>query len=167
MALFLPVIDAFNREKVSYVVVGGLAVVLHGHTRLTTDVDLVVGLDEANASKAVEIVSRLGYQPRVPVNPKGFADSKERALWIKDKGLLVFSFYNKDNPLIGIDFFVDYPMEFSGLLSRSIIKDLGGIPIRISSIEDLIAMKKKAGRPKDLEDVRVLEIIRNERTPIR
>lgn len=163
MALFLPVIEAFNRGKVAYVVVGGLAVVLHGHTRLTVDIDLVIGLDEANASKAVDIVSKLGYKPRVPVNPKAFADSKQRALWIKDKGLTVFSFYKSDNPLIGIDFFVDYPMDFNGLLSRSIIKHLGKIPIRICSIDDLIEMKRKAGRPKDLEDARILEMIKNEK----
>ena len=163
MSLFLPVIEAFNRGKVDYVVVGGLAVVLHGHTRLTADVDLVIGLDKANASKAVEIVSKLGYKPRAPVNPKGFADSKQRTLWIKDKGLIVFSFYKSDNPLIGLDFFVDYPMEFTGLLKRSVTKDLGKIPVRICSIEDLIKLKKKAGRPKDLEDVRILKMIRNEK----
>ena len=163
MSLFLPIIDAFNRGKVAYVVVGGLAVVLHGHARLTADIDLVIGLDEANASRAVGIVSGLGYKPRAPVDPKGFADSKQRALWIKDKGLTVFSFYKKDNPMIGIDFFVDYPMDFKGLLSRSVIKDLGKIPVRICSIEDLIQMKREAGRPKDLEDVRALEMIRNEK----
>ena len=163
MSLFLPVIDAFNREKVAYVIVGGLAVVLHGHARLTADVDLVIGLDEANASKAVEIVSRLGYRPRAPVDPKGFADSKTRTSWIKDKGLIVFSFHKNDYPMIGIDFFVNYPMEFKGLLACSVIKDLGKIPVRICSIEELIEMKRKAGRPKDLEDVRILEMIKNEK----
>ena len=136
MSLFLPVIDAFNREKVAYVVVGGLAVVLHGHARLTADVDLVIGLDEANASKAVEIVSRLGYRPRAPVDPKGFADSKTRTSWIKEKGLkekglMVFSFHKSENPMIGIDFFVDYPMEFKGLLARSVIKVKGGQPLKV------------------------------------
>ena len=163
MSLFLPVIDAFNRRKVDYVVVGGLAVVLHGHPRLTADIDLVIGLNQANASKAVQIVLKLGYQPRAPVNPKGFADSKQRALWIKDKGLMVFSFYKSDNPLIGIDFFVDYPMDFKGLLARSVIKDLGKISVRVCSIEDLIKMKRQAGRSKDLEDVRILEMIKNEK----
>lgn len=163
MSLFLPVIDAFNREKVAYVVVGGLAVVLHGHTRLTADIDLVIGLDKTNALRAVEIVAKLGYKTRVPVNPKSFADSKQRAQWIKDKGLMVFSFYKNDNPMIGIDFFVDYPMDFKGLRSRSIVKDLGKIPVRICSIEDLIKMKRKAGRPKDLEDVRALRMIKNEK----
>jgi len=63
-----------------------------------------------------------------------------------------------------IDFFVDYPMEFSGLLSRSVVKDLGKIPVRVCSIEDLIEMKRKSGRPKDLEDVRIPGMIRNEKT---
>ena len=163
MSLFLPIIDAFNREKVVYVVVGGLAVVLHGHPRLTVDVDLVVGLDPMNAAKAVEVVSKLGFKPRVPVDPRDFADSKKRALWIKEKGLTVFSFYFSKNPLIGIDFFVDYPMKFSGLLSRSVVKNLGKTPIRICSIDDLIKMKRKAGRPKDIEDARILQMIKDEK----
>ncbi len=163
MSLFLPLIQKFNRERVSYIVVGGLATVLHGHSRLTMDVDLVVGLDKPNALKALKILSKLGYKPRVPVDPQGFADPMQRAAWIKEKGLMVFSFYKSDNPLIGIDFFVDYPMDFKALLSRSVIKNLGAVPIRICSIPDLIKMKRKAGRPKDLEDVRILEIIKNEK----
>ncbi len=139
--------------------VGGLAVLLHGHTCLTNDVDMVVGLDEANASKAVEIVSKLGYLPRLPVDPKGFADAPQRALWIKDHELILFSFYNKDNPLLALNFYAEYPVEFDGLLSRSVNKDLGGIPVRICSLEDLITMKKMAGGADDAEDIRMLEII--------
>jgi len=163
MSLFLPIINAFNKGKVTYVVVGGLAVVLHGHARLTADVDFIIGLDATNAAKAVKIASKLGFKPRVPVNPQDFADSKKRALWIKQKGLTVFSFYNSKNPLIGIDFFVDYPMNFKDILSRSVVKQLGKIPIRICSINDLIKMKMKAGRPKDLEDARILKMIKNEK----
>ncbi len=163
MLLFLDVIDAFNRERVQYVVAGGLAVVLHGHARLTADIDIVVGLDKQNAAKAVEIVSGLGYIPRAPVNPIKFADKKSRALWIKNKGMTMFSFHKKDNPLIGVDFFIDYPIEFTGLMSRAIVKDLGKIPVRVASIKDLISMKRKAGRIKDLEDVRILEMIRHEK----
>ena len=164
MSLFLPIIDAFNRQKVAYVVVGGLAVVLHGHTRLTADVDMVIGLDRPNASKAVEVITKLGFKPRVPVNPQAFADPQQRKLWIKEKRLTVFSFYKANNPMIGVDFFVDYPMDFKGLLSRSISKNLGKVPVRVCSIADLIKMKKKAGRPQDLEDVRMLDMIRNEKT---
>jgi hypothetical protein len=54
MSAFMPVIEAFNRAGVSYVIVGGVATVLHGHLRLTSDVDFVIRLDRANASKAIE-----------------------------------------------------------------------------------------------------------------
>jgi len=44
VAIFAPVFEALNGARVRYVVVGGVAVVLHGHARLTTDLDLVVDL---------------------------------------------------------------------------------------------------------------------------
>lgn len=53
MALFETVFAALNRYEVRYVVVGGLAVVLHGHPRLTGDLDLAVDLTPAAAADAV------------------------------------------------------------------------------------------------------------------
>jgi hypothetical protein len=79
MALFEPLFQALNDAGVRYVVVGGLAVVLHGHARLTVDVDLVVDLGEDQALKAIETLVRLGLRPRVPVNPRDFADPAARA----------------------------------------------------------------------------------------
>ena len=54
MALFEPVLKALNDAQVRYVVVGGLAVVLHGHSRLTLRVDLIVDLDREQARKAID-----------------------------------------------------------------------------------------------------------------
>ena len=45
MALFEPVFAALEMARARYVVVGGLATVLHGFARLTDDIDLVVDLD--------------------------------------------------------------------------------------------------------------------------
>ena len=42
--------------------------VLHGHARLTVDVDLMVDLDEEPAAKAIDILVGIGLQPRVPVD---------------------------------------------------------------------------------------------------
>ena len=161
MALFLPLLEALEREKISYVIVGGLAVVLHGHGRLTTDMDLVVGLDTHNAAKIIDVLVSLGYGCRVPEDPKGFADPQTRARWIAEKGLTVFSFYDKSNSFFGVDLFVDYPLDFQQLCARSVLKPIGPIQVRIASIDDLIFMKRKAGRPKDLEDIRMLEMIKN------
>jgi hypothetical protein len=56
VSLFEPLFDALNAASVRYVVVGGLATVLHGHARLTADIDLVVDLAPDEARKAVETV---------------------------------------------------------------------------------------------------------------
>ena len=54
MSLFEPIFDALNRARVRYVVVGGFATVLHGHARLTADIDLVIDLSPAEVRKALD-----------------------------------------------------------------------------------------------------------------
>jgi hypothetical protein len=115
---------------------------------LTVDVDLVIRLDRENASKTVDALTALGYAPRAPVDPKQFADPKIRASWIAQKGLTVFSFFNKSQPYFEVDLFVDYPMDFDELMKRSVVKALGPLPVRIAGIQDL-------------EDIRILEEIKS------
>lgn len=161
MATFLDLVRSFNDAAVDYVIVGGLATVIHGHQRLTGDVDFVISLDPANALRAVDTLTQLGYRPRAPVNPRGFADAATRESWVRDKGLLVMSFFDPKSPLLDVDLFVDYPVVKSELWAASELKDLGGVPVRVCSIDHLIAMKVAAGRAKDLEDVRVLRMIKD------
>ncbi len=163
MRLFVPIFTALQKNEVSFVVVGGVAVVLHGYARLTADLDLVIGLDEKNVTNAVKAMKALGYVPRVPVNPMDFANEKIRKQWIEEKGLRVFSFVKPMNPLVGVDFFAEYPIDFDLLLKRSEIQKLGPASVRICGIDDLIRMKKMAGRAKDLEDIRFLEVLKNEK----
>jgi hypothetical protein len=77
VALYEPVFDALNRAGVRYVVVGGVAVVLHGHARLTADLDLAIDLSDVPARKAIEALMDLGLEPRAPVNPLAFADRNQ------------------------------------------------------------------------------------------
>ncbi len=74
-----------------YVVVGGLAVVLHGHLRATGDVDLVVDLESEQVARTLSALQAAGFQPYVPVPPSDFADPAKRAACARDKGMLVFS----------------------------------------------------------------------------
>jgi hypothetical protein len=159
--LFLPVIQALNQNGVEHIVVGGLAVILHGHTRLTTDLDLVVRLTPGNAAKAVKTLVDFGFAPRAPVPAEGFADAAIRKQWIDEKGLKVFSFYKKDNPLFDVDLFVEHPMAYEELHKSSVVKESGGVPVRICGLDHLIQLKERAGRPKDQEDLRILRIIKN------
>ena len=159
MAVFEPIFKALNDVNIRYIVVGGLAVVLHGHARLTVDVDLVVDLDEEPALRAIDSLVGIGLRPRAPVNPRDFADPAVRKGWIRDLGMQVFSMYDPSNPLRAVDLFVDYPLPFEELWSRSCEFELQDTTVRVASIPDLIRMKRLAGRSEDLSDIEKLEAI--------
>lgn len=152
-----------QRAGVRYLVVGGVAVVLHGHPRFTADLDLVVALDPENARAAIEALGALGYRPRAPVSGALFADPEARRRWIDEKGLTVFSLWSPEHPATEVDLFVQEPFPFEPAWSRALIADLGTVQVPVASLEDLVALKRAAGRPKDLEDVRALEAIASER----
>ncbi len=68
------ILATLNAARVRYLVVGGVAVVLHGHLRTTMDLDLVIGLEPENVRQALEALSALELQPIVPVPITAFAD---------------------------------------------------------------------------------------------
>lgn len=161
MNFFVPIIEKLNNADVRYVVVGGLAVVLQGHNRLTGDIDIVIDLEQSNCLKAINLLTENGFMPRVPVKASEFADATKRGEWINEKGMTVFSMFLKANPICGIDLFVEYPLPFDRLFKNSELKTLGEIKVRVASIDDLIEMKTKVARPKDLEDITALNIFKN------
>jgi predicted nucleotidyltransferase len=166
MPIFEPIFSALNGAGVRYVIVGGLAVVLHGYPRLTSDVDIVLDLEPVNAKKAMETLKALGLKARAPVDPTAFADLQQRESWIAEKGMTVFTLYSPTNPLLSVDLFVRDPVPFEQLWSRSKMVDLGGTRVQLASIDDLIAMKRVVARPQDLLDVEALQALK-ERTPKR
>jgi hypothetical protein len=139
-----------------YLVVGGVAVVLHGHPRFTADLDLVLSLEPTNLRNALDALKVLGYRPRAPVAVDEFVDPEIRRSWIEEKGLTVFSLWSAQLPLTEIDVFVEEPFPFEATYARALRADLGFGIVTVASIDDLIDLKTRAGRPKDLEDVRVL-----------
>ena len=65
-------LSALDAAQVRYLVVGGVAVVLHGHLRVTAELDLVVQLDEGNVRRALAALAGLDFRPRAPVDAKCF-----------------------------------------------------------------------------------------------
>jgi hypothetical protein len=157
VSLFEPVFDALNRAGVRYVVVGGVAVVLHGHPRLTADLDLVVDLSPCEARKAIEALLGLGLRTRLPVDPLDFADAKVRGAWIREKAMRVFPLEDPANPLRQVDLFVEYLVDFEALWRQSVVFDLGSTKVRVASIADLMRLKRLSGRPVDRSDIEELE----------
>ncbi|HKJ87096.1 MAG TPA: nucleotidyl transferase AbiEii/AbiGii toxin family protein [Gammaproteobacteria bacterium] len=156
---FTRVFEALNQAGVRYVVVGGLATVLHGLDRLTADIDLVVDLEEDNARRAVEALLGVGFQAGVPVDPMGFADAATRRAWIEREGLTVFSFWDTSGNSPTVDLFVESPLPFEGMWERAREVDLPDGRCHLASLEDLVALKEATGRDSDREDARRLREI--------
>lgn len=156
------IFGALARAQVRYLVVGGVAVVLHGYPRFTADLDLVVELDPANALAAVRALAGLDFRPRAPVSADAFADPDARRIWIEEKGLTMFSMWSPQYPATEVDLFVEEPLPFVDAYRRAVRVDLGRAQITVAAIEDLLRLKRAASRPRDLEDIDELEAILRE-----
>jgi hypothetical protein len=159
MALYEEIFHELNEAGARYVLVGGLATVLHGYARLTADVDLVVDLAPGEAAKTIQVLEGMGLSPRVPVPAIHFADPDHRRRWIEDKGARVFTLIDVKNPLRAVDLFLSHPIPFEELWERSVLIPLNLATPRVASIPDLIRLKELADRPQDREDIEALEKI--------
>ena len=154
------IVSELNRDHVRYLIAGGLAVVAHGYVRFTADVDLLLAMDSENLSNAVSALKRLHYRPRAPVDFEQFIDAGNRRKWVEEKGLTVFSLSSPDHPATEIDLFVEPPLVFSDAYKRAVPMEVSpGFTATFCSLDDLIDMKTKAGRPLDMEDIAQLRKI--------
>lgn len=159
MGTYDDVFRALSAAPVRYVVVGGTAVVLHGHARLTVDLDLVVDLAAEPASAAVRALGSVGLVPRLPVDPLDFADPAVRGHWVEHRNLQVFSFFDPASARREVDLFATEPLPFDELYREATTLVIAGVPVPVASRRHLIAMKRQAGRPRDLDDVAALEML--------
>ena len=160
---YAEVFAALAATGVPYVVVGGTAVVLQGHARMTVDLDLVVDLQPDSVRRVLTALLELGMQPRLPVDPYDFADPEIREQWRTQRNLTVFSLYDPSDPLREVDLFAQDPLPFADLVGQAGTVDVAGVPVPVASLEHLIAMKQAVGRPRDLEDVAALRRLQAER----
>lgn len=169
MRPLLGLVHALSQEGARTVVVGGLAVLLHGHPRLTADLDLVIDLERENVLTVLRALGDEGLVPRLPVPAEQFADPDIRERWRRERNLTVFSLHDPANPLREVDLFAASPIPFEQLWARSHIVYVEEVAVRIAGLEDLITMKRAAGRPQDLADVAALKELEDnggdERTP--
>ena len=151
------IVKALNDAKVKYLVVGGLAVVAHGYERLTVDVDIVIGLERENITRGLNALYSAGWRMMIPVTPEEFADPKMRESWRKEKNLVALRLWSDLHRRTPIDVFVYEPFDFNKEFERAKWENIGGaLPAPVVSYHTLLAMKKEAGREKDLLDIQAL-----------
>jgi predicted nucleotidyltransferase len=140
---YIDMLKCLNKAGVDYILVGGWAVNMYGYIRATVDLDIWILADADNAKKVYAAVAEFGA-PVSEMKPEEFAQYG-----------MIFQ--------IGVaPCRVDIISKISGVsyadaVTRAVPKTIDGIPVRIISLEDLIANKKASGRAKDLADVEVLE----------
>jgi hypothetical protein len=153
---FLSVFRALNNLEARYVLVGGLAVVLHGVDRITADIDLTLDLAPEQAIRVIQGLQAIGLKPHAPVRAEDFARENVRESWRLDKGMTVFSFWDPAHSHPSVDLFIQNPIPFEELWSESIVVELSGTTIRVASIGHLIRLKEISNRPRDVADISLL-----------
>lgn len=146
------IFETFQRQEVDYVVIGGIAVIAHGHTRNTRDVDFMAATDRANL-KRVAAAFR-GLHARLSGVDDHLSDTD-----VYDPDTLASGAnFTLETDAGGLDFFSQVPgaARYEQLRQRALVVDLGGLTIRVAGLDDLIRMKRHAGRPQDLADIAAL-----------
>jgi len=150
---------ALNAAQVRYLLVGGLAVILYGIRRTTGDIDLCVHLTSDNLERLAQALKRIGFVPRVPAPIAGLADPATRRLWTKQKGMKVYSFIEPYGaPPRNVDVMVEPLRNFDAVYRTRNMVTLRGVPVPLVPLSELAKMKRKAGRPQDLQDVQDLRL---------
>jgi hypothetical protein len=135
---------ALNRVKAKYLVIGGVACILHGYARATDDIDILIERTAENASRVLKALATLGY---------GFAREWTAAEILKRQITVV-----GDDPRVDI-FTVAWSVKYERAAPRSDTVALAGIRIPVIGLDDLIE-SKRTGRLQDAADIEALEEIR-------
>ncbi|OIO03439.1 MAG: hypothetical protein AUJ51_04205 [Elusimicrobia bacterium CG1_02_56_21] len=153
---YLGIFSELNKSKISYVVVGGIAVNLHGIPRMTYDVDLLLDLSDKNLAKFLKLARKWGFKPRAPVGIMELAQKEKREDWIKNKHMKAFCLVNPDWAISEIDILIDSPVDYGKAAKNAKRIKLKNTPIQLIALDDLIEMKKNTGRKQDEADIRYL-----------
>lgn len=137
----LRILRVFAEHDVRHVLIGQTAAVLHGHPETTMDIDVLPALDVDNAERLAGALRALGAH-RV-----GELTSPDERDFI---GLRQVMSYDTEAGRIDVLPAASGLGAFGDLASRAEQVDLGGYWVLVASLDDVIASKEAAGRPKDL-----------------
>ena len=137
---------SLNDHRVEYVLIGATAFPVHGYARATLDVDIFIRATPENAERTHRALSAFGYD---------LTEVTDDELLTK-KVLIRQCLVEADiHPYVR-------GVTFDEVWARRVDDRLGLTPTAFASLDDLIRMKEAAGRPKDLEDLRILRRLRGD-----
>jgi len=135
---------SLNAHKVDYVIIGATAFPPHGYARATLDIDLFIRPEPQNVSRVLDALRNFGYD---------LTDITLEDLLTKKILIRQYLVETDIHPFVsGVTFDQVWGNKISGTFGKE--------KVYYASLNDIILMKEAAGRPKDLEDLRVLKILK-------
>ena len=136
---FIEFLKLLNANAVEYLLVGGLAVAIHGYPRATADMDVWVARNESNADRIVTALREFGFD--VP--------ALNRSLFVEPDTIV-----RMGNAPMRIELMTTIEgVEFDECINRAIIYRIDDAPVQVIGLADLKANKQATGRSKDLDDL--------------
>jgi len=154
---FLSLLKVLTNAEVEFIVIGGVAAILHGSARLTQDIDVVYRRSNENLDRIVSALSP--YHPYLRGAPPGLPFRWDARIL---KAGLNFTLTTDLGPIDLLGHVAGGP-AFENLLPDTVVMDMNEFSCRCLELQRLILTKKAAGRPKDLEPIAELEALLEER----
>lgn len=143
---------ALAHHEVEYVTIGGIAIQAHGGQRLTQDLDLAVAASEENFKRLESALRELDARILGPDGRRSRETPSAPLLASSEQWHLI----TIHGPLDVITL-PAHLGSFTDMRARAHEVRLGDLSIPIAHRDDLLKMKRAAGRPQDLADVQLLE----------
>jgi hypothetical protein len=134
MSMF-DLLQSLDDAHVDYVLVGGLAVTLHGYQRVTMDVDVVMAMDVANLARFIACAKAANLHPVIPVPIESLANPELLDQWYREKGMLAFGLREPDMMATVIDVLIKPVVPFEELRRDALLRNIGKLEVPIASIE--------------------------------
>jgi predicted nucleotidyltransferase len=131
---------SLKEHKVKFVVIGATAFPVHGYSRATLDIDIFIRPERANAEKTLVALKKFGYDVR---------DVTVDELLTKKILIRQYLVETDIHPYVK-------GVSFDQVWENKVKSKFGDTFAWFASLDDLIRMKKAAGRPKDIEDLKYL-----------
>lgn len=147
---------ALARHGVEYVTIGGIAMQAHGGQRVTQDLDIAIATAGDNLDRLAATLDDLDARILGPDGQRSKSSPSAALLGASDQ----WHFITDHGPLD----VVTLPAHlgpFGEMRARAHEAKLDGVTVPIAHRDDLLRMKRAAGRPQDLADVELLESLDN------
>jgi len=134
-------LKSLKEHKVDFIIIGATAFPVYGYARATLDIDIFIRPTETSAVKTLQALKKFGYD---------VTDIKKEDLLRKKLLIRQYAVETDIHPFVK-------GVTFEEVWENKIRAKFGDIFVYFASLDDLIKMKRAAGRPKDLEDLKYLK----------